>query len=296
MTTPSPEIEGGAGASAEAIEHHYDVGNRFYATFLDDHMVYSSAMWAPGDDLARAQVRKLDHHLDASGAADGGGHLLDIGCGWGALLRHGVQNRGIRRATGLTLSKAQHRYCRQRPVPGVDVRLESWRDHEPESLYDAIVSVGAFEHFAEPHLSREDRELRYREFFERCWAISRPGARLSLQTISYDNMNGSMMSPFIADEIFPESDLPKISDIAEASDGLFSITSLRNDARDYEETCRQWLRRLRAHREVATSISGEAKVQQYIRYLTMVTMGFHIKNMGLLRIRFDRLDKGYRTR
>jgi len=294
--TQTAEVTTGAGASAEAIEHHYDVGNRFYATFLDNNMVYSSAMWSPGDDLERAQLRKLDHHLEGSGAVESGGHVLDIGCGWGALLRHAVQTRGVRQATGLTLSKAQHRYCQQRQVPGVEVRLESWRDHEPATPYDAIVSIGAFEHFAEPNLERGARELRYREFFERCWTLTRPGARLSLQTISYDNMNGSMMSPFIANEIFPESDLPKISDIAEASDGLFSIAALRNDAADYEETCRQWLRRLRIHREAAAQLSGEAKVKQFIQYLTMVTMGFHIKNMGLLRIRFDRLDKGYRKR
>lgn len=283
-----------AGASAQAIEHHYDVGNRFYATFLDESMVYSCALWQEGDTLEAAQLRKLDYHLEQS-RSRAARSILDIGCGWGALLKRARFGYGVEQATGLTLSRAQHHYIAKLGLPGTEVRLESWRDHAPRASYDAIVSIGAFEHFAKPDLTRPEREARYREFFERCWQWLVPGGRLSLQTISYDNMPAEAMSRFIADEIFPESDLPKLSEISEASDGLFSVLALRNDAGHYEETCRQWLRRLRANRQRAVELAGEAKYKQYVQYLTLVTMGFHVRNMGLLRMTLVRLDKPYRA-
>src|SRR5271167_3995703 len=74
------------GASAEAIQSHYDISNDFFALWLDSEMVYSCAMFADGDSLETAQLRKLDYHISESLAA-AKRNVLDIGCGWGALLR-----------------------------------------------------------------------------------------------------------------------------------------------------------------------------------------------------------------
>jgi cyclopropane-fatty-acyl-phospholipid synthase len=282
------------GASAQAIEHHYDTGNDFYATFLDRNMVYSCALWEEGDSLEDAQLRKLDYHLAQVGAG-GARRLLDVGSGWGALLQRATTQFGVQRAVGLTLSQAQYDYCTKRRLENVEVRLEDWRDHTPKEKYDAIVSIGAFEHFTRPGRSRSEREANYREFFRKCWQWLEPGCQLSLQTVSYDNMATESINRFIADEIFPESDLPRLSEIIDAADGLFSIVTLRNDAPHYEETSRQWLRRLNSNRDLATELVREPRYKQYVQFLTLVTMAFHTRNVSLLRILWKRLDKGYRA-
>jgi len=287
-------VDGLVGASVDAIEHHYDIGNRFYAAFLDERMVYSAALWREGDTLETAQLRKLDHHLNES-RAHRAARILDIGCGWGALLRRAVEGYDVEHAVGLTLSRAQHHEATQRSTPNIDVRWESWRDHRPESPYDAIISIGAFEHFVKPDLSRSDRESLYREFFTACWRWLNPGRRLSLQTISYDNMPRHAMSRFIADEIFPESDLPKAAEIFDASDGLFSCVAMRNDGAHYEETCREWLRRFKRNEALIVELTSAERFAQFCDYLRLCAMGFRVRTMGLLRLTFERLDDAYRA-
>src|SRR5262245_33777912 len=102
---PSPE----RGASPQAIQQHYDVGSDFYALWLDNTLTYSCALWLDADsdgDLETAQIRKIDHHI-ISARARRVERVLDVGCGWGAVLRRLVSDYGVRHATGLTLSVAQ---------------------------------------------------------------------------------------------------------------------------------------------------------------------------------------------
>src|SRR5262249_28276009 len=93
------------GASAEAIRHHSAPSNEFYRLWLDRDMVYSCALFGPGDTLERAQERKLDFHVEQARAARAR-KVLEIGCGFGALLRRLVSVHGVERAVGLTLSDA----------------------------------------------------------------------------------------------------------------------------------------------------------------------------------------------
>lgn len=112
-----------SGASAEAICYHYDVGTEFYRLWLDHNLTYSAARW---DDPCRiaggpvslelAQDAKLDFHLKALGIGRGD-TLLDIGGGWGSMLRRAVEQYGIAAATGLTLSADQHNYLRALDLP-----------------------------------------------------------------------------------------------------------------------------------------------------------------------------------
>src|SRR5262249_48565126 len=144
------------GASARAIETHYDVGNGFYELWLDPTLTYSCALWAGEDDtLDAAQLRKLDY-IGAPALARNAKRVLDIGCGWGGLLRR-LTSHGVGEAVGLTLSRAQHDFVSGLALPGVETRLESWRDHRPSRPYDGIVSVGAFEHFADEDLSPSEK-------------------------------------------------------------------------------------------------------------------------------------------
>lgn len=280
-----------AGASAAAIDAHYSVGNAFYRLWLDEGMTYSGALWGDGDDtLEAAQRRKLDYHCDQAGVTPGA-HVLDVGCGWGSGLRHLVAERQAARAVGLTLSVAQAEELRANLPAGAEARCESWADHIPERPYDAIISIGAFEHFAKATLSREAKLDAYRAYFRKCHAMLAPGAAMTVQTIAYGNISAAQRSGFVEHEIFPESDLPFLAEVAEASHWLFEITAVRNDRGHYARTAREWLRRLRARRAEALALVGPDMVAKYEKYLGLFVIGFHTGTMDLLRFTFRRNNK-----
>jgi len=271
----------------EAIQYHYDVGNRFYRLWLDPRMIYSCAMWDNGDysgDLETAQLRKLDYHIDQSGASTAR-RVLDVGCGWGGLLARCLErNPKLESAVGLTLSAEQADHCRETLPPSVECRLENWQDHQAAAPYDSIISIGAFEHFAAPGDSRETRIAKYRAFFEFCRSNLRKGGRLSLQSIAYLNMRREDASRFMNTEIFPDSDLPYLQEIVEASSGCMEIVAVRNDRLDYAHTCNLWGRRLKAHRLEAVQASDEPTVARYEKYLLEGSVGFFQGKLCLLRI------------
>jgi cyclopropane-fatty-acyl-phospholipid synthase len=283
------------GATLQAIQHHYDVGNEFYRLWLDSSLSYSGAMWQPGDSLESAQLRKVDYHIAAAQAANAG-RVLDIGCGWGTVLRRLVQQAGVREAVGITLSQAQADWIAQQQWPHIEARVENWLDHVPAQPYDAIISIGAFEHFARVEDSDEKRIEGYRAFFRKSRSWLRRDGRMSLQTFAYGNLRSreeahrSAGTRFLASEIFPETDPPRLSDIAVAIDGAFEIELLRNDRKDYARTCMAWLKRLRAARSQAVDLVGADVVSRYERYLQLSTLGFETGNLLLLRITLRRID------
>jgi cyclopropane-fatty-acyl-phospholipid synthase len=289
MTTQHDAPAPTSGASAAAIEFHYDLGAPFFALWLGDELTYSCALFAPGDDLESAQRRKIDHHARAARAV-GARSVLDVGCGWGSTMRRLVECHGVARVTGLTLSRDQASWIAAHRAPHATVRLESWEEHVPVEPYDAIVSIGAFEHFVRRGLERAAKVETYRRFFARCRDWLRPGGAMSLQTIAYGSLRPEQISAFITDDVFPESELPTFGEIADAADGLFEIARVRNDRADYARTCRAWASRLRAQREAAIELVGEARVATYERFLRMSAAGFEVGGLVLLRIALRRID------
>lgn len=283
------------GASAEAIREHYDLSNEFYALWLDPQMIYSAGMWEAGDTLEGAQLRKLDHHI-AAAHAQGKGRVLDIGCGWGAQMRRLVDGGNVGQVTGLTLSQAQAEHIRSLKLP-VDVRVESWADHKPVAPYDAIISVGAFEHFARIEFSDQQKVAAYREFFDACHRFLKPGGYLSLQTFAYNGRIPrataieSGATRFLASEIFRETDPPRASNICEAIEGRFEIVCWRNDREDYGKTCRVWRENLKAQRTAAVRLVGVEAVERFVRYLEYSYLGFMSGNLALYRIGLRRIDR-----
>lgn len=279
------------GASAQAIRHHYDVGNQFYALWLDSGMTYSCALWQREDEsLEAAQRNKEDWHLDRAGIA-GLKRLLDVGCGWGSLMRHAVERNPDCLCTGLTLSQEQADFSAALGHPGVEARLENWADHVPDQPYDGIVSVGAFEHFARLDQPAADKVEGYRQFFRFCHRNLVPDGALSLQTITYENADRRQFSAFFATEIFPESDLPHLSEIAEACRHLFEIVELRNDRHHYAKTLRLWARRLRQSKAQAIALVGETTYLHYEKYLALMVVAFHTGTMNLSRLALRRLPE-----
>jgi cyclopropane-fatty-acyl-phospholipid synthase len=276
------------GASSEAIRRHYDLSDEFFQLWLDPEMTYSCALFDGTTDLAEAQRRKLDHHIEAAGAA-GAARVLDIGCGWGGLLRRLVGHAGVRNAVGLTLSPSQASWVRSKALPGIEVRQESWRDHKPAKPYDAIISIGAFEHFVHPGIDPAAKLEAYREFFAWCEKALVSGGRLSLQTIAFtappDKTIRERMG-FIEDSIFPESELPLIWEPIAAAEGRFELIQLRNDGDHYYRTLRQWERNLAARHAEAAALVGEADVENVHRYLRVSAAAFKYRLIGLLRMSF----------
>lgn len=270
--------------AAAAVRHHYDVGNAFFGLWLDSSLTYSCALRdSPADTLEVAQRRKLRYHLDAI-RADRASTVLDIGCGWGSLLERLAEDHRVRRCVGLTLSEEQAAFVRSRTYPGVEVRTESWTDYQPDTRFDGIVSIGAFEHFARPDDSPAEKVRIYRDFLTRCRGWLADGGVLSLQTIAYANMSPSDASRFIQQQIFPNADLPRLAEIAAAAEGVFEVRSLQNGRLDYAWTCAEWARRLRRHRAEAVQLVGADVVARYERYLTLSALGFRMGKLQLLRI------------
>ena len=283
------------GATPRAIQEHYDLSNDFYRLWLDRDMVYSGALWEEGDDLERAQRRKLEHHAREARASSAG-RVLDIGCGWGGLLAHLVKDHGVKQAVGLTLSQAQRGWVNELALPNVEVRLEHWQDHQPTAPYDAIISIGAFEHFARLDEDEAQKVENYRAFFRKARELLVRGGYLSLQTFAYgsarkrEQARQSDSTQFLAEQIFRETDPPRLANIAEAIEGTFEIVAMHNDRLGYARTCKAWLDNMRAARERVVALAGEEVYERYQKYLTYSYIGFKSANLDLYRITLRRLE------
>jgi cyclopropane-fatty-acyl-phospholipid synthase len=287
IPAPGDADRGGpASASPAAVRSHYDVSNSFYELWLGPTMMYSSAMWADAEtaaDLERAQQRKADFFAARALPGVGPRRALDIGCGWGWNLRRLAEAHRVTAATGLTLSRAQLGYLTQHPVPGADIRLEDWNDHNPGEPYDAIFSFGAFEHFARDGTTGPQRIAAYRRFFRSCMEWLAPGGRLALETIAHDGapdtdkpLGRGPLGDFVL-SLYPESLCPHLGEIVLGFEPFFEVEVLRSDHGDFARTCRAWLAALREHEREAAAVAGEQAVRQFRRYLASSEIQFRTR-------------------
>lgn len=277
-----------SGASQEAIEFHYDMPADFFALWLGQSMTYTAARYTRDDmTLDAAQLDKINYHLDAARVAPGH-RMLDIGCGWGTLLKSAVDLRGAGAAHGLTLSPLQRDYIAGLGKPEVTADLQSYEHHEPEARYDSIVSVGAFEHFVRPGMSQKERFDTYSELFRRCadW-MTREG-RFSLQTMTWGDAGPKERDMNRIHEIFPESDLPEIAEVIEAAHPHLELVSMENRPEDYERTLAAWAKGLRANKERATEIVGPERFQFYLDSCKGGSLLYRRRRFYLCRFAFRR--------
>jgi cyclopropane-fatty-acyl-phospholipid synthase len=213
-----------------------------------------------GEEIAayiEAQANKRAYVLDQIGFQEGQ-VILDVGCGWGNMLREIEQNFGM--AIGLTLSPAQVGYCQEK---GLDARLVDWNDYHPDRKFDGVVSIGAFEHFCSIDAFREGRQMEvYRDFFELVYNCLKSEKKFYLQTMIFGgkgvpdldvdiNPRAPKGSPqrIIAQwkAYFPGSYLPHDEEqIVEAASDFFELTRAEDGREDYIETARVWLEAINA--------------------------------------------------
>jgi len=230
--------DNGLGQARENIAAHYDLGNDFYAEWLDPSMTYSSARFAPGDDLEAAQRRKIAMLLDRLRIMPGD-RLLEIGCGWGTLAIEAA-NRGAQ-VIGLTLSAEQKSWAEEKVASAklsgrIEIRLQDYR--EISEQFDAIASVEMVEAVGQ----------RWWPAYMDCIARNlKPGGKAALQLISIDHrlFDGySRNADFIQAYIFPGGmliDEPQFEQLAH--DRGLGWEDREGFGLDYAETLRQWRER-----------------------------------------------------
>ena len=258
----------------KAIEYHYDVSNDFYALWLDRNMVYSCAYFKREDDsLELAQEQKLDHIL-AKLMLKPGERLLDIGCGWGALVFRAAEKFGAR-AVGITLSQNQYEYAQAKiREKGIgdrcEVRLQDYRDVPEAGGYDKIASVGMFEHVGLKNLVA---------YFEKIHELLRDGGLVLNHGItSVDPESravGLGVGDFIGRYVFPHGELPHIGLVLrEMSAAQLEVTDVESLRRHYARTTTLWASRLEAQREQARAIAEEKRYRIWSVYLAGCAYAF----------------------
>lgn len=285
-----------SGSSPAAIRRHYDLSEDFFALWLGPELVYSCALWDPADPqdtLATAQTRKIDYFADRLGV--GGRRVLDVGCGWGGPLDRWVRVHGAAGGTGLTLSAAQAATATARHTPGVEVRTQSWVDHDPDEPYDVITCIESTEHFASDALDAEEKVQVYRSFFERAAGWLRPGGRLGLQLICLDNVGHQGSRPgrgpltdLILEEIFPEAMSPSLSELVLGWETYFSLDDFAVHTDHYRRTFRAWNLAYRGHEQAARALVGPDTARTFERYFAAGEACFRMREQALFRATLTR--------
>jgi cyclopropane-fatty-acyl-phospholipid synthase len=267
---------------AEAIQYHYDVSNEFYQTWLDENMVYSCAYFENGDeDLETAQLKKIDHILTKIQVRPGD-TLLDIGCGWGALVIQAAAKYGAR-CVGVTLSKNQYALARERVEQAglsgcVEIRLQDYRD--VTGTFDRITSVGMFEHVGVRNLPAYFTSMRS--------LLADDGLAMNhgITTANVDNGEAAYgTGEFIDKYVFPQGELPHIGQVLKAMQiGGMEALDVENLRRHYAKTCGMWADNFEAQADRIKGLVDEKRFRIWRVYLAGCSYGFAEDWMSLNQI------------
>jgi cyclopropane-fatty-acyl-phospholipid synthase len=255
----------------QVAERHYDLGNNLFRHMLDKRMVYSCAYWKDAQTLDQAQEAKLDmvcKKLDLKP----GETLLDIGCGWGALLKFAAENYGVR-GVGVTVAREQAELAREacRGLP-VEIRLTDYR--ALQGSFDKIASLGMFEHVGAKN---------YREYFRVAHRCLKDEGRFLLHTIASADLNNTP-DPWMERYVFPNSIVPNACHIAAAVDRLFHLEAWHGIGTDYDPTLMAWFENFHRHWQAIKPDYDERFYRKWKYYLLASAGAFRSKRNQVWQI------------
>lgn len=266
----------------KAIQYHYDVSNAFYQLWLDPNMLYSCAYFENGDeDLASAQIKKLDHILTKIDVQPG--HtLLDIGCGWGALVIRAAQKYGAR-CVGVTLSQNQFDLATERVKAAglsdrIEIRLQDYRD--VQGSFDRITSVGMFEHVGRNNLP---------EYFGKVNSLLVDGGVVMNHGITSTDPDSGETShgggEFIDKYVFPDGELPHISlALKSMQQGGLEAFDVENLRRHYARTLQIWADNFENNTEAVRREVDEERYRIWRVYLAGCSYAFEHDDVAIYQI------------
>lgn len=276
--------------NVESIAFHYDVSNDFYRLWLDERMLYSCAYFETAEQsLEVAQCNKLDL-ICRKLRLRPGESLLDIGCGWGALVCWAAKHYGVQ-AHGITLSRNQYQFAcaeveRQGLQGQVTIEMRNYRDLPPVATYDKISSIGMFEHVGLKNLPG---------YFAIVRLVLKPNGLFLNHGITSDepDWNSGVSTRFINRYVFPDGELDTISNIQqtmeEAKFEIFDVEGLRPH---YALTLRHWVRRLEEKHDEVVNLVGERTYRIWRLYMTGCALQFEQGSTGIYQILAVRKEAG----
>ena len=265
-----------------AVTYHYDTGNEFYALFLGKWMAYSCAYFPTREaDLDSAQTAKFEH-ICRKLRLRPGERLLDIGCGWGGLVLYAAQHYGVQ-ATGITLSEPQAEFAREwiRRLDLTDrarIELRDYRDLDPDTPFDKIVSVGMFEHVGRANLP---------EYFGAAYRALQPGGLFLNHGIAAQPDDSGdkaqdwiqrtffQRGQFAQRYVFPDGEGAPIGEaLPVAEQSGFEVRDVESLREHYALTLRHWIRNLESHHAEAVRLKDERTYRTWRLFMAVGVQGF----------------------
>ena len=255
---------------AQAIAHHYDVGNEFYRLLLGATMTYSCAYWERADsNLDDAQRAKYDL-ICRKLALRPGMRLLDVGCGWGGMVMHAAEHYGVE-AVGVTVSQNQRDLAAKRVAEAglegrAEVRFSDYRDID-DGPYDAISSIGMFEHVGQARLGA---------YFGTLYGLLRPEGRLLNHAISRPPGPSKFdRNSFIGRYVFPDGELHEVGSVVTSmQEHGFEVRDVESLREHYALTLRAWSDNLERNWGECAALAGEARARIWRIYIAGSALNF----------------------
>ena len=281
-----------------AVQYHYDVGNDFYSLWLDERMVYSCAYFeTPETSLDDAQLAKLDLVCRKLRLRPGE-RLLDVGCGWGAMILHAARKYGVT-ASGITLSENQAKLARERIAAAglsdrVKVEIRDYRDLPDGESFDKISSIGMVEHvgiaklpvyFAALHRALAPRGLLLNHGIVSLGAARPKSWRDRLEARLWKR------NAFIEQYVFPDGQLVPLQSVISAAEGAgFETRDAESLREHYAMTLRHWTARLTANAARAIAIAGERRYRVWRLYMAASAHAFATGSINVVQTLLAKRD------